>query len=150
MKRTFIKLTESDLRRIVKESVNRILKETNSNEIEEILDNLAWKEASRVCQSDFSKRRDENWEQSYNLARKAAKLIYDNPRKFVPDGVLPPPAKLGLNNEIVKKVYDVLGLDINSELKFIKNHSMTSYNIEGVFLDVLRYLLFDMKELGYI
>lgn len=141
-----IKLTEADLHRIVRESVNKILKETDS--VEEILDDLAWKEASRVCQSDFSDRREENWDETYKLAKKAAILIYNNPTKYFPDGALPP--KISLNSEAVKMIYDELGLDANSELKFIKSHFRTSSNIEGAFLDVLRYLLFDMEKLGFI
>ena len=72
MKR-IIKLTETDLHRIINKTVSKILKETDS--IEETLDDLAWEEASRVCQSDFSKRREENWNETYKLAKKAAMLI---------------------------------------------------------------------------
>lgn len=141
-----IKLTETDLHKIVNETVSKILKETDS--VEEILDDLAWKEASRVCQSDFSDRREDNWNESYELAKKAAMLIYNNPAKYFPNGELPP--KIGLNSEVVKKIYNELGLDADSELRFIKSHFRTSNNIEGAFLDVLRYLLFDMEKLGFI
>lgn len=116
--------------------------------IEETLDDLAWKEASRVCQSDFSKRREENWDETYKLAKKTAMSIYSNPTKYFPNGALPP--TISLNSEVVKMIYDELGLDINGELMFIKSHFRTSNNIEGAFLDVLRYLLFDMEELGFI
>ena len=141
-----IKLTETDLHRIINKTVSKILKETDS--IEETLDDLAWKEASRVCQSDFSKRREENWNETYKLAKKTAMLIYDNPIKYFPNGTLPP--TISLNSEVVKMIYNELGLDINSELMFIKSHFRTSNNIEGAFLDVLRYLLFDMEKLGFI
>ena len=141
-----IKLTETDLHRIINKTVSKILKETDS--IEETLDDLAWKEASRVCKSDFSKRREENWNETYKLAKKTAMLIYNNPTKYFPNGVLP--STISLNSEVVKMIYNELGLDINSELKFIKSHFRTSSNIEGAFLDVLRYLLFDMEKLGFI
>lgn len=116
--------------------------------LEETLDDLAWKESSRVCQSDFSKRREENWNGTYKLAKKTATLICKNPKKYFPNGSLPP--TISLNSDVVKMIYNELGLDINSELRFIKSHFRTSNNIEGAFLDVLRYLLFDMEELGLI
>ena len=134
------------MRRIINKTVSKLLKETDS--IEETLDDLAWKEASRVCQSDFSKRREENWDGTYKLAKKTAMLIYNNPAKYFPNGALP--QTINPNSDVVKMIYNELGLDINSELMFIKNHFRTSSNIEGAFLDVLGYLLFDMEKLGFI